>query len=108
MSSFDQLSSVPASTKRSGGIVNGLETGYVENIASLRCLPLDPVEPEIAQSVEGAWHEVLQTTCEGSLDILRGDILVVGSNEYEIRAISDWTWPPTGLVYQTLLLTERV
>lgn len=109
MASFAELASVTASTKRGGGIdANGLEIAYTENIASLRCLPLDPVSPEIAQGVEElSFREILQTAVEGGLDIVEGDILVVGSNEYPIRAVADWTWPPDATDWLMLVLEDR-
>lgn len=107
MTSFEKLATVTASTKRSGGIADGLEVGYVENIASLACLPLDPVTPEVAQGIEGlSFRELLQTAVEGGLDIVEGDILVVGSAEYPIRAVSEWTWPPAQTDYLILLLED--
>ena len=108
MTRFAELASVAASTKRSGGVADGLETAYAESIASLKCLPLDPVNPEMAQGIEGlSFRELLQTTVEGGLDILEGDLLVVGNTEYAIRAASEWTWPPDGTDFITLLLEER-
>lgn len=112
MSSFSRLATVTASTKRSGGIVSGLEVGYVTHIASLKCLPLDPITVErkgghsvMVSGVEGlGWHEVLQTSTEGGLDIIEGDLLVVGSVEYPIRAVANWTW--RGSEYKRLLLQE--
>ena len=106
MASFDELASVTASTKRRGAIVDGLEPAYTENIASLSCLPLDPVDPDIAMGVEGlSFREILQTAVEGGLDIVEGDLLVVGSTEYPIRTVSDWEWK--GSTYKMLLLEDR-
>jgi len=108
MSSFTELASITASTKRRGAIVAGLEPGFAENIASLKCLPLDPVTPELAQGIEvQSFRELLQTSVEGGLDILEGDLFIVGSNEYPIRAVSEWTWPPDGTDYMTLILEDR-
>lgn len=108
--SFSRLASVTASTKRGGGIgVDGLETAYTENIATLKCLPLDPVDPEIAQGIDGlSFREILQTACEGGLDIIEGDLLVVGADEYPIRAVEDWTWPPSSNDYLLLIVEDRV
>lgn len=107
MPSFDELATVTASTKRRGAIVDGLETGYAENIASLKCLPLDPVSPDLVLGIEGlGWRETLQTTVQGGLDIVEGDFLVVVTVEYPIRAVADWTWPPTGDDYQVLYLED--
>lgn len=93
MASFDKLATVTASTKRSGGVTDGLETAYAENIASLSCLPLDPVSPDLMLGIEGlGWRETLQTATEGNLDIVEGDLFVVGSVEYPVRAVAEWEW----------------
>lgn len=106
MASFDELASVTASTKRRGAIVAGLEPDYSEQIASLSCLPLDPVSPEIAMGVEGlSFREILQTAVEGGLDIVEGDLLVVSGTEYPIRSVADWEW--RGSTYKMLLLEDR-
>lgn len=109
------MASVTASTKRGGGIdANGLEIAYSENLPTVKCLPLDP-QPvpglelaAMAQPVLGlSWQETLHTVVEGGLDILEGDILVVGSNEYPIRAVGEWTWPPDATDYVVLTLEDR-
>lgn len=107
--SFSKLATVTASTKRGGGIdADGLEEAYAEEIATLKCLPLDPVMPELGQGVEGlSFREILQTSVEGGLDIVEGDILVVDSDEYPIRAVAEWTWPPDETDYMTLTLEDR-
>jgi len=108
MSSFARLATVSASTKRSGGISGGLEAAYAVQIASLKCLPLDPVAPELAQEFEGlSFRELLQTSVEGGLDIKEGDLLVVGGNEYPIKSVANWTWPPDAKDYLTLVLLDR-
>ena len=108
MASFAELASVTASTKRSGGIASGLESAYAESIASLKCLPLDPVTPGVAMGIEGlSFREILQTAVEGGLDIKEGDLLVVGAIEYPIRAVEDWTWPPDAKVYMILYLEDK-
>jgi len=106
MASFDELATVTASTKRSGGITDGLETAYAENIASLKCLPLDPVTPDMVLGIEGlAWRETLQTATEGDLDIIEGDLLVVATVEYPVRAVAEWEW--RGSEYKILYLEDR-
>lgn len=106
MPSFDEMASVTASTERSGGIVAGLETAYAEEIASLKCLPLDPVSPELMLGIEGlGWRETLQTATEGDLDIVEGDLLVVGTDKYPVRAVAEWEW--RGSEYKILYLEDR-
>ena len=106
--SFSRLATVTASTKRRGTISGGMEGAYATSIASLKCLPLDPVTPEVAQGIEGlSFREILETTVEGGLDIVEGDTLVVGSAEYPIRAVSEWYWPPDAANYLALYLENR-
>lgn len=109
MSSFDRLATTTASTKRGGGIgVDGLEIDPSTQIASLKCLPLDSVSPEVSLGIEGlGWSEILQTTVDGSLDIVEGDLLVVASVEYPIRAVADYEWSPTGKVFRVLYLEDK-
>lgn len=105
MASFDEMAVVTASTKRSGGITDGLEVGYVESIASLKCFPLDPLVSELTPGIEGlGFRETLQTFTEGSLDIVEGDLLVVATVEYPVRSVSEWTWKDAE--YKHLLLEE--
>ena len=108
MSSFARMATVTASTKREGGVAAGLEVGMVAKIATLKCLPLDPISPDLVLDIEGlAWHETLQTVVEGGLDIAEGDILVVGAVEYPVRAVADWNWRPAGVDFVTLYLEDR-
>lgn len=107
MTSFARMATVTASTKRVGAIVNGLEPAPTESIASLKCLPLDPVDPEVAQKMARlGFMEVLQTFVEGGLDIIEGDLLVVGGTEYPIRAVGDWYWGPSDADFVRLLLED--
>lgn len=106
MASFARFATVTASTKRSPGVTSGLEGAFVVSIASLKCLPLDPVNSEVMLGIEGlAFHEVLQTSVEGGLDIKEGDLLVVATVEYPVRSVADWNWKGTDFVR---LIIEQV
>jgi hypothetical protein len=107
MGSFGRLAVVTASTKRMGAVVDGLTGDLAVHIASLRCLPLDPVTPEVAMMAGlDAFAEVLQTMVEGGLDILEGDVFVVGSTEHKVRAVGQWSWRPTAKDTLLILLEE--
>ena len=88
---FTRLASVTASTKRlpvEDG--DGLIGAPSENVASLACTPLDPVDPELrARLALDTPHELLQTFTEET-DILEGDILVVAAVEYPIKSVAEW------------------
>jgi len=106
--SFVALATVTASTKRVGAYVDSLPPDPVENIASLKCLPLLPVNPELFQRYRGQrFQEILHTYVEGGLDIKRGDLLVVGSTEYPIQAVGEWYWPPDDANRLHLILADR-
>jgi hypothetical protein len=88
---------VTASTKRPPVISSGKRGAAATNISSLRCTPLDPVDPEIRQRlILNTPNELLQTYTEGGLDIVEGDILTVSSVDYPIRAVGEWYWPVDG------------
>jgi hypothetical protein len=106
--SFARMATVTASTKRVGAIVDGLEPDPVTNIATLKCTPLDPVDPEVDQGIDGlSFREILQTFVDGGLDIVEGDLLVVAGTEYPIRAVGDWYWPKSTADYVRLLLEDK-
>lgn len=88
---FTRLMSVTGSTKRlPAADVNGIVGSPVTNIASLTCTPLDPVDREMLTRLAiDTPYEVLQTFTEET-DITEGDILVVSSVDYPVKAVSTW------------------
>jgi len=106
MTAFARLATTTASTKRSGGITAGLETAYATNLATLKCLPLHPVDPELMLGIEGlAFHEVLQTEADAGLDILEGDLLVIDTVEYKVRSVAEWPWRDSS--YAVIIVEQR-
>ena len=100
---FDNMASVTASTKRPPAVSSGKRGAPVENVASLSCTPLDPVDPELRQRLGlDTPHELLQTFVDDGVDIVEGDILVVSSTEYPIKAVGSWTWQSTSYVHLVL------
>jgi hypothetical protein len=104
---FSRFATVTASTKRPPAVSSGKRGVPATEISSLTCLPLDPVDAEVRERLAlDTPHELLQTFAQGGLDIREGDILVVGSTEYPIRAVEDWRWPPDSADYVRLVLEE--
>jgi hypothetical protein len=104
MSSFARLATVTASTKRAT-MTSGKRGAPTTNVATLACTPLDPVDPEIRQRlVLDTPGELLQTFVDNAVDIVQGDTLVVGSKEYPIKAVADWTWRAT--TYRWLIVED--
>ena len=106
--SFTRLASVTASTKRQDAVVDGLSGGMETKITSLKCMPIDPITPEVAQTAGiEAWVGLFQTMTQGSLDIDNGDQFIVGSVTYKVRAAVDWYWSPT-VDNTTLIILEKL
>lgn len=90
---MERFLTVTASTKRSPALAGGKRGAPVAHLTSLRCTPLDPVDPELRQRVAlNTPHELLQTFVAGALDVVEGDLLVVGAAEYPIRSCAEWAW----------------
>lgn len=89
---FTRLASVSASTKRlPAADVNGIIGSPSEQVASLVCTPLDPVDSELRQRLGiDSPHELLQTFTEET-GILEGDIFVVSGTEYPVKSCAEWT-----------------
>ena len=92
-----RLATIAASTKRSPAISDGIRSGPQTYLSSIKVTPLDPVTEEIRRrpGLETP-HELLMCYAVGDLDIKAGDILVVGSNEYPIKAVGEWYESPQG------------
>ena len=107
MTAFDRLELVDCSTKRAT-FTGGKRGKPSTNLTGLKCTPLDPLTAEVAQRstlnspIEG-WIAYI----DGALDIKNGDVLVIGSNEYEIRAIGDYSnWGNSRTNWKELIVEE--
>ncbi len=106
-SSFDRIATVTASTKRAAAPVSGKTSAPVTNVASLKCLPLCPVDAELQKRLGlDTPYELQQTMTAGGVDVRQGDLLVVASVEYPVRACEDWPWPADGLTYRRLVVED--
>ncbi len=105
--SFNKIATVTASTKRAAAPVSGKTTAPVTYIASLKCVPLWPVDAELQKRLGlDTPYELLQTVIAGGLDIRQGDFLVVSGVEYPVRRCEDWPWPPDALTYRWLVVED--
>ncbi len=103
---FAVLATVTASTKRYGAVAaTGLQAAAAASIVSLKCTPLDPVDPELKKRLGlETPHTLLQTYVDAGLDIKVGDILVVSNVEYPIKACGSWSWRLTGSTFVALVV----
>lgn len=105
---FTLMASVTASTKRSPAASSGKIGAMAENLASLVCTPLDPIDATVRERMPqlAQYQELLTTFVQGGLDIVEGDRLVVSGTEYPVRAVEDWYWRPDELDYVRLIVEE--
>jgi len=90
VSSFTDQMTVACSTKRSE-IVDGQGEDPALEIPGLFCMPIMPVDAELASRAGlNTPLEIWQTFIEGNPDIVQGDILTIGSQDYDIRAVWDY------------------
>lgn len=104
-SSFSRFASQVASTKRSPAAVGGKVGLPVENLGSIDIVPLMPVSAEMAATLPlSSPREAKQTFVDGTPDILEGDRLVVGGDEFVIRSAAEWSddYPFTHLVIEEI------
>jgi hypothetical protein len=105
--SFQKLATVTCGTKRPPSVASGKRGVPVTNLSGLKCLPLDPLDASIRTRLElDTPHELLQTMIEDGPDIVEGDVLTVGSDEYDIVSVAEWTWRPAATDTLLLILEE--
>jgi hypothetical protein len=91
MSSFVDQMTVACSTKRAV-ITAGKRPPPTANLSGLYCAPLLPVDAELATRAGLSTPlSIWQTFLNGNPDIKAGDVLVISSNEYPIRAAWDYS-----------------
>lgn len=91
--SFSRVATVTASTKRppviSGGKA-GAPTTNLTNIKTTRLVLADDAK-ELRETYQlGTLTNIFQCFTQGDLDILTGDVLIIGSTEYPIRLVQAW------------------
>lgn len=95
MGAITRFLTVTAATKRAPVLASGKRGAPAVQVASLKCTPLDPVDPELRQRLAlDTPHEVLQTFTQET-NIFEGDLLTVAGVDYPIRSCAEWTWQGT-------------
>lgn len=104
---FDAMATVACSTKRKPTISGGKAGAPATSISSMSCWPLQPLsdQDQLSQTFQlETLVNMLETYVQGTLDILTGDILVIGSTEYPIRIIQ--SWPFDGSIRYRLVVED--
>lgn len=104
--SFSRLATSTASTKRStiSGGKFGTPAAY---LSGLSCLPVMPVSPEVAATLNvEVPYELMETYIDGNIDIVEGDLMTVDGVEYRVRAVGDWPFAYSSTAYKAIILEE--
>lgn len=99
MSSFTRMAHLDCSTKRSP-TVSGKTLQLVTHLTGLKCTPLDPITDSVVNEVVlETPQRLLQTYLQGgALDIIKGDWLTVGTQDYPIKFVAPWEWRHTAFL----------
>lgn len=90
--SFLKMAIVTASTKRAT-MSGALQGPPIANLSGIKCTPLDPVDAETLTRLKlDSAYQLRQAFTDASLDIVKGDVLIVSSVEYPIKAVETWSW----------------
>ena len=101
MSLYAEFMTVACSRKRK------FMDGTSASLSSLLCTPLAPVDMATRESLGlKAPHVVYEVHLEGSPDIKKGDVLVIGSVEFQIHDAAPWLMPPPDNVHLLKLVVE--
>lgn len=105
---FLRAATITGSTKRAPATSSGKRAAPAPHLASIRLTPLDPVDAETRQRLAlNTPHELLQAFADGGLDIVEGDLLVVGGVEYPVRSAGQWAWRGSEFVHLVLEELKR-
>lgn len=104
--SFARIATVTASTKRLPAMVGGKQGAPTTCISLLKCTRL--VLADDAKELRETYKletlvSILQCFVQGDLDIVTGDVLVIGDKEYPIRVVQEW---PFGTDVRRRLILE--
>jgi hypothetical protein len=91
---IQRLMKVTASTERAS-MTSGKRGTPTTKLASVLCLPIDPVpageaRDHLLRMGLGSPIALYQTLTAGGQDIISGDTLTVGSQDYAIRLVETW------------------
>lgn len=101
MSLYAEFMTVACSRKRKA------MAGTSTTLGSLFCTPLAPADMATRESLGlKAPHVVYEVHLEGTPDIKKGDVLVIGSAEYQIHDAAPWLMPPPDNLHLLKLLVE--
>lgn len=91
---FDYAATETANVLRSPAMASGKVGTPASHLSDIPILPLMPVTPEILELYKiKSPREKYVTYVQNSVDILEGDVLVVDSLQFLVKAVGPWLNP---------------
>jgi hypothetical protein len=108
--SLNLLATATASIKRAA-ISAGKRGAPVTVLDGLACTPLYPADAGAVNNLllrlkSETPYRILETFVLGRPDIQGGDTLVIGGDEYTVRAVAAWTLPGASREFTHLMVEE--
>lgn len=104
------FAAVAAGTKRAT-LTSGKRGAPTTYLTGLVITPPDPADgsrrAELQQRYGETPHRLLETYVEGTPDIVEGDRLVVGSEDYAVRGVAKWAKAGSLPAYTHLVLEDE-
>lgn len=108
MTSFAKLATSSMTTTREPAYAGGKIGDPIAHLSTaVACLPVMPVTPEVAFSLNiDVPYELMETYLDGDIDVKEGDIATIDGAEYRIFGVGDWPWPGTSQAFKHLILRK--
>lgn len=91
---FYLLATETVDTKRLPSLVGGKRGEPAIYLEAVSCTPLDPVSEQTALRLRlNTPHTLRQVHMEDSVDIIKGDVLVLDGRDYPVQAVEKRKWP---------------
>lgn len=81
-------------TKRLPPLVGGKRGEPELHLTAVQCTPLDPVSEQTINRLRlQTPHTVRECYMEGTVDVIKGDVLVLDGRDYPVREVESRRWP---------------
>lgn len=91
-------------TQRLGNVGNSLKEAWATNLSDLSCA-IHSESPEHNQTLDGASYKMFKMWCAIGTDILTGDKVIDGTDEYHVRSVSNKNYGSSDIQHLVVMLS---
>ena len=90
--------------------MSGMVGAAVTNLTGVSATELMPVDADLRDSVPelATYARTWQLFVGDDVDIVEGDRVVIGSDEYPVRYVELWPWPVGSTNFKRVVIAERI